>query len=164
MSQDPHGVMGQRMRMNLLDGRKRADRKVRATFLRRHTAEIRRRRAPPPGRRSGVHVPWRRAAARPRRRGRVVEEHSSSSVDEITIATPPIIVACTNARSALSAKYSMNTKMITALSTSTIQSGTGITPSAPWVRSARASSRSERSSSHFAYAVCSDGGPRLDGH
>ena len=31
----------------------------------------------------------------------------------MTTATPPIIVACTMARSALSAKNSMNTKMIT---------------------------------------------------
>jgi hypothetical protein len=46
--------------------------------------------------------------------------------------------------------------MIPALSTNTIQSGTGITPSAPWTRSARASSRSERWSNHFAYAVCSE--------
>ena len=49
----------------------------------------------------------------------------------ITIATPPIIVACTTARSALSAKNSMNTKMIAALRSKTIQSGIGITPSAP---------------------------------
>ena len=32
----------------------------------------------------------------------------------------------------------MNTKMIAALSSSTIHSGTGITPSAPWIRSERA--------------------------
>ena len=37
------------------------------------------------------------------------------------------------ARSALSAKNSMNTKMIAALRNNTIHSGTGITPSAPWV-------------------------------
>ena len=41
------------------------------------------------------------------------------------------LVACTTARSALSAKNSMNRKMIAALSSSTIVSGTGITPSAP---------------------------------
>ena len=71
-----------------------------------------------------------------------VGNHRRSSVEVITIATPPIIVACTTARSALSAKNSMNTKMITALRSSTIHSGSGIIPSAPCVRSARASSRS----------------------
>ena len=62
--------------------------------------------------------------------------HRRSSVDVITTATPPIIVACTTARSALSAKNSMNPKMMRALKSSTIHNGTGITPSAPWVRSA----------------------------
>ena len=65
-----------------------------------------------------------------------------SSVEVITIATLAIIVACTIARSALSAKKSMKTKMIPALRKRTIQSGVGITPSAPCVRSARALSRS----------------------
>jgi hypothetical protein len=54
-----------------------------------------------------------------------------SRVEVITIATLPIIVACTISRSALSAKKSMKTKMIPALTNSTIQSGSGITPSAP---------------------------------
>ena len=67
----------------------------------------------------------------------------------ITTATLPIIVACTTARSPLSAKKSMKTKMIPAVRNRTIQSGVGITPSAPWVRSARALSRSVRWSSHL---------------
>ena len=67
----------------------------------------------------------------------------------MTAMTPPIIVACTTRRSALSAKNSMNTKIMPALRKSTIQSGVGMTPSAPCVRSERASSLSERSSSHF---------------
>ena len=70
--------------------------------------------------------------------------------------TPPIIVAWTKARSPLSAKKSMKTKMIPAERNSTIQSGTGITPSAPWVRSVRAVWRSVVWSSHLPYAACSD--------
>jgi hypothetical protein len=70
-------------------------------------------------------------------------------VEVITTATLPIIVACTIARSPLSAKKSMKTKMIPALRKRTIHSATGITPSAPCVRSARASSRSVRWSSHL---------------
>jgi hypothetical protein len=38
---------------------------------------------------------------------------------------------------------------------STIHSGVGITPTAPWMRSLRASSRADRSSSHFPYAASS---------
>jgi hypothetical protein len=81
---------------------------------------------------------------------------SSNSVDVVTIATAPIIDAWTKAGSALSAKSSMNRKRTSALMKSTIQSGGGITPSAPCVRSARAVSRSERWSNHFEYAACSD--------
>ena len=62
---------------------------------------------------------------------RMIEEPQESSVDVITSATPPIIVACTTARSALSAKNIMNTKIAIALKNSTIHSGSGITPSAP---------------------------------
>ena len=71
-------------------------------------------------------------------------------------ATPPIIVACTTAGSPLSAKKSMYPSRITALTKSTSHNGVGITPSAPWMRSARASSRSERSSRYFAKAACAD--------
>ena len=39
--------------------------------------------------------------------------------------------------------------MITAITNSTIQSGVGITPSAPWVRSFFAASRSDVWSSHL---------------
>ena len=46
---------------------------------------------------------------------------------------------------------------------STIQSGVGITPSAPWMRSRRASSRVDVKSSHLSYADCWDGSRRLDG-
>ena len=73
----------------------------------------------------------------------VVEEPEQHSVEVITIATPPIIVACTTARSALSAKNIMNTKMIAALRNSTIQSGRDHALR-PCARSARAFSRSER--------------------
>ena len=52
-------------------------------------------------------------------------------MEVITIATLPIIIACTIARSPLSAKNSMKPKMITALRNRTIQSADGITPSAP---------------------------------
>src|SRR4029453_3677258 len=81
---------------------------------------------------------------------------SSSSSDETRTATPPIIVACTNARSPLSAKKSMNTNRIAALRKSAIQSGVGMTPSPPCARSPRASSRSDRSSRYFENAACSD--------
>jgi len=67
----------------------------------------------------------------------------------ITIATLPVMVACTIARSPLSAKKSMKTKMIPALRKRTIQSAAGITPSAPCVRSFRAFWRSVRWSSHL---------------
>ena len=70
-------------------------------------------------------------------------------MEVITTATLPIMVACTIARSPLSAKKSIKTPMIPALRNSTIQSGVGITPSAPCVRSARALSRSVRWSSHL---------------
>ena len=66
---------------------------------------------------------------------------------EITAVTEPISSACVFARSPLSAKKSMKTKITPEMTISTIQSGAGITPSAPWMRSRRASSRVEVRSS-----------------
>ena len=99
----------------------------------------------------------RRAAGRRRRSDtgcRGTRAGAASTL--ITTATPPIIVAWTTARSPLSAKKSMKTKMIPAERNSTIQSGTGITPSAPCVRSLRADWRSVVWSSHLPYAACSE--------
>ena len=74
---------------------------------------------------------------------------SSSSIAVITATTVPIINAWTGARSPLSAKKSMYTKMRPALKNNTIHSGAGITPTAPWIRSMRACSRAEFWSSHL---------------
>ena len=62
----------------------------------------------------------------------------------ITATTVPMSSAWTSARSPLSAKNNMNTKIRPALKNSTTHSGVGITPTAPWMRSLRASSRAER--------------------
>ena len=68
---------------------------------------------------------------------------SSSSSTVITATTDPISMPCTTARSPLSAKNSMYTKITPAMKKSTIQSWAGITPTAPWMRSSRASSRAD---------------------
>ena len=68
---------------------------------------------------------------------------SRSSISTITDVTDPIIMACVNGPSPLSAKNSMYTKITPEMKNSTIQSGVGITPTAPWMRSLRAASRSE---------------------
>ena len=62
---------------------------------------------------------------------------------------------CVTARSPLSAKKSMKTKITPEMKKSTIQSGVGITPTAPWVRSMRAASRADVCSSHLSKADCS---------
>ena len=65
--------------------------------------------------------------------------------------------ACTNARSPLSAKNSMKTKMRPALKNRTIHSGAGITPMAPGIRSAPAWSATPESASGdtpVRYVVC----------
>ena len=67
----------------------------------------------------------------------------------ITAATEPINMPCTIARSPLSAKNSMYAKITPAMKKSTIQSWVGITPTAPWMRSSRASSRADVWSSHL---------------
>ena len=67
----------------------------------------------------------------PRRRGTDGRGQTAAAASTDHDRTPPIIVACTNARSALSTKVSINTKIVTALSTNTIESGIGISPSAP---------------------------------
>ena len=46
--------------------------------------------------------------------------------------------------------------MTPALTNTTAHSAVGITPSAPWMRSERAVSRSVRWSRYFAYATCSE--------
>ena len=53
------------------------------------------------------------------------------------------------ARSPLSAKKSTYTKTTTEMKKRTIHSGVGMTPSAPWIRSRRASSRVDVCSSHL---------------
>src|SRR4051812_18121138 len=87
---------------------------------------------------------------------RVIEEPQQKQQRRTMTATPRIIIACTTAPSPLSAKKSIYASRITALRKSTIHNGVGITPSAPCVRSARASSRSERSSRYFERAACAD--------
>ena len=67
----------------------------------------------------------------------------------ITATTDPISIPCTSARSLRSAKKSMNAKITPAMKNSAIQSVVGITPTAPWTRSSRASSRVEVCSSHL---------------
>ena len=67
----------------------------------------------------------------------------------MTVATDPINTACVTAPSPRSAKNSMKTKITTEMKSSTTHSGVGITPTAPWIRSIRAASRSEVWSSHF---------------
>ena len=80
----------------------------------------------------------------------------SSSIATIAAVTEPISIAWALARSPLSAKKSMNPKMTIAIRSSTNQSGPGITPTAPWMRSMRAASRSAVWSSHWSYADCSE--------
>jgi hypothetical protein len=80
---------------------------------------------------------------------------TTSSVATMTVITVPISRAWTTARSPLSAKNSMKTKITAAIANSTSQSGPGMTPSAPWMRLLRAASRSDVSSSHLPYAACS---------
>jgi hypothetical protein len=70
---------------------------------------------------------------------------------------PPIITPCTAARSPLSANISRNTNTAAALTNSTAHNAAGITPSAPWMRSPRAVSRSARWSRYLEKAACSDG-------
>ena len=74
----------------------------------------------------------------------------SSSIAAMTATTLPMNSAGTHARSPLSAMPNRNTRMIAAMKNSTIQSGTGMIPSAPWIRSWRAASRASVWSSHFA--------------
>ena len=61
----------------------------------------------------------------------------------------PMSIAWTTARSPLSAKNSMKTKISAALKNSTSHNGVGITPTAPWIRSLRASSRVDVWASHL---------------
>ena len=74
---------------------------------------------------------------------------SKRSSTVITDTTEPISMPCTTARSPRSAKKSMKTKMTMAMKKSTIQSWIGMTPTAPWTRSRRASSRVDVCSSHL---------------
>ena len=74
---------------------------------------------------------------------------SSTSIVTSTETTVPISRPCTTARSPESAKNSMYTKITKAVKNSTTHSGVGMTPTAPWTRSLRASSRSEVWSSHL---------------
>ena len=71
------------------------------------------------------------------------------SVATITATTVPISTAWTTARSPLSAKNSMKPTITAAMKNSTIHSGAGMTPTAPWIRALRAASRSRRWSSHL---------------
>ena len=72
-----------------------------------------------------------------------------SSIETTTVVTEPINTPCVTAPSPESAKNSMNTKTTTEMRSSTIHSGSGITPTAPWIRSIRAASRSDVWSIHF---------------
>ena len=78
-----------------------------------------------------------------------VEERIRSSIETTTVVTDPISTACVTAPSPLSAKKSMKTKTTTEMKSSTTHSGDGITPTAPWIRSIRAASRSDVWSSHL---------------
>ena len=69
-------------------------------------------------------------------------------MEVITATTVPMSMPWTTARSPLSAKNNMNTKIRPALKNRTSHSGEGITPTAPWIRSLRAASRAEVWSSH----------------
>ena len=59
----------------------------------------------------------------------------------MTDVTDPISIAWVNRPSPLSAKNSMKTKMTAEMKNRTIQSGVGMTPLAPWMRSLRACCR-----------------------
>ena len=56
----------------------------------------------------------------------------------ITATTLPMNIACTHARSPLSANPNRKANTIAEMKNSAIQSGTGISPAAPWMRSWRA--------------------------
>jgi len=56
----------------------------------------------------------------------------------------PISVAWTNAGSPLSANSSMKPTIIAAMTHRTSHSGSGMTPTAPWIRAFRADSRARR--------------------
>ncbi len=60
----------------------------------------------------------------------------------MTAITEPTIMAWTTARSALSAKNSMKTKITAVMKNRTTHRLPGMTPTAPWMRSDRACSRS----------------------
>ena len=67
----------------------------------------------------------------------------------ITATTPPISMACARRPSPGSAKKSMYTTTTAVMKKRTNQSWVGITPTAPWTRSSRASSRCEVWPSHW---------------
>ena len=71
------------------------------------------------------------------------------SVTTSTVVAEPISIACEMARSPLSAKKSMYAKTTAATRKSTIQTEVGMIPDPPWIRSRRASSRSDVWSSHL---------------
>ena len=77
----------------------------------------------------------------------------ASSVATTTVVADAMSIACERASSARSAKKSM-TKTTPAIRSSTVQIESGTMPAAPWMRSRRASSRSEVWSSHLSYADC----------
>ena len=62
-------------------------------------------------------------------------------METMTATTLPMNKPWTQARSPLSAKPSRYTRTIAEMKNSTIHSGVGITPVAPWMRSWRAISR-----------------------
>jgi hypothetical protein len=68
---------------------------------------------------------WKGSSRKPRR----------SSMATTTATTLPIRRAWDAAGSPLSAKNSRKTKMTTVMKKTTIHSGLGITPTAPWIRS-----------------------------
>ena len=130
---------------------------VTRTALARRTAArppYRRRRAPRRSGRSVRSIAVGRNPPTPSLNG-IVENVIRSSMAAITDATDPISSACVTARSPRSAKKSMKTKITHEMRPSTTQSGVGMTPTAPWMRSARALSRSKVWSSHLSWAVSS---------
>ena len=70
-------------------------------------------------------------------------ELSNSSIAVITETTVPMRSAWTTARSPLSAKNNMKTKISPAVKNRTTHKEDGITPTAPWMRSLRAASRAD---------------------
>ena len=73
----------------------------------------------------------------------------ASSVATSTVVAEPISIAWERASSALSAKNSMYANTTAPVRNRTIQIEVGMMPAAPWIRSRRASSRSEVWSSHL---------------